>query len=359
MMDEISKQIIITLLCLPGVVILAYLVSWLWGKGFKKIATKTPTELDNYLIKGLKTPLFLFILVHGFYIIFQKLGQFEGIKDTQYLKYVLGFFYSANVVAIIHLLCEGIRAIADWYLAAVAMRTETPLDEEFVPLVNRLLRIVLFFIAATIILSHFNINIFAFVTTAGIASLAFAFAAQETLANMISGFSIMLDRPFRVGDRIELEGGDIGDVYEIGLRSTKILSFDNTLIILPNNKIARSRVINHSYPTLRFKIRLPVSVAYGSDMEKVKKVLLDIVHQHAKILDKPEPVVYFMEFADSSLNLLLICWIEDYKDKFILVDDLNMQIDRKFAEENIEIPFPQRDVHIISPPEEKGKKNPS
>ena len=267
------------------------------------------------------------------------------------VKFICGLFYSAVVLLISYLVYVLSKVSINWYLEKIAPRTRTHLDEEFLPLMNRLLKVIILFIAVTIILDHFKVNIAGFLATAGVASLAVAFAAQETLANFISGFTIMIDKPFRVGDRIKLPSGEIGDVTDIGLRSTKILSFDHNIIVIPNKEITNAQLVNYSYPTPRFKIRAKLGVAYGSDMEKVKKVLMDILRKDKNVLEKPSPEVFFTDFGDSSLNLLIVYWISDYRNRFRISDEINMEIDKKFREKNISIPFPQHDVHII-PPEE-------
>ncbi|MCD6219153.1 mechanosensitive ion channel family protein, partial [Candidatus Calescamantes bacterium] len=277
--------------------------------------------------------------------IFPELGKSVGIK------FISGIFYSATVLLISYLVYAVFKVFIDWYLEKIAPRTETHLDEEFLPLLNRLLKILIFFIAVIIILSHFKVNITGFLATAGIASLAVAFAAQETLANLIAGFTIMVDKPFRLGDRVQLPSGEIGDVVDIGLRSTKILSFDHNIIVIPNSEVTKAQLVNYSYPNPRFKIRSTLGVAYGSDMEKVKRILQEILNKNPSVLDDPPPQVFFTEFGDSSLNLLIVYWISDYRDKFRIIDEINMEIDRKFSEEGIVIPFPQRDIHIIPPQE--------
>ncbi len=347
------KSTIGTLISLLLIAAGSRLIYYLWEKIFIKISHKTPFKLDTRILEETRRPAFYFLIIFGFYLVLQRYFSLPALSQSHLAKFILGIFYSLTVLVITYLSFSFFQALAKWYLEEVAHRTKTTLDEEFIPLLTRLLRIVLFFIAITIILSHFKVNITGFIATAGVASLAVAFAAQETLANFISGFTIMVDRPFRVGDRIQLPSGEIGDVYEIGLRTTKILSFDHNLIIVPNSEMTKSKILNYSYPTARFKIRMNLGVAYGSDMEKVKKIIYDILQKHKDVLDNPPPQVFFTNFGDSSLDLLIIYWIEDYRERLRIMDEINMSIDRRFAEEGITIPFPQRDIHIIPPPEEE------
>lgn len=345
-LNEVGKETIKLLISLFATLVVAFIVKFVWKNFLLKIAKKTPTELDRIIIEQTTFPVHLVLIATGFYVFFQKFILALGIQDNVFIKTLNGMLYTFLIFSISLITYSVIKAFSDWYLKEIAYKTESQFDEQFIPLITKLLRIVIFFIAITIILSYLKVNISGFIATAGVASLAVAFAAQETLANIISGFMIMIDKPFRIGDRIQLDSGEMGDVYEIGLRTTKILSFDNTLLIIPNSEIAKAKVINHSYPDPKVKIRQTIGVAYGSDLEKVKNVIIDICQRHPEILKEPPPTVFFTNFGESSLDLLMICWIRDYKERYRILDELNMEIKRRFEEENIEIPFPQRDIHI-------------
>ena len=333
------------------ILIAAEIISRIWDRIFVRFSRKLPTRLFSILLKNTRKPVYYFILIFGFYLVYQRILNLPQVKNSVGAKFIQGLLYSFNVLIISYLTYVVIQSFISWYLQDIAKKTKTRLDDEFLPLLGRLLRIVVFFIAIIIILSHFKVNITGFLATAGVASLAVAFAAQETIANLISGFTILVDKPFRIGDRIQLPSGEIGDVIEVGLRSTKILSFDHNVIVIPNSEVTKAKVVNYSYPNPRFKIRMTLGVAYGSDMEKVKRVIREILKAHPDVLDEPAPDIFFVEFGDSSLNLLIVYWISDYREKFRIMDEINMEIDKRFREEGIVIPFPQRDIHII-PPEE-------
>lgn len=345
-MNVAMKEILVSVGLLAGVALASHIVVFIWKNVFQKIALKTPTKFDVILFKTTEQPVYFLVLIGGFYLVILKLKRNLQLGEGVASSVLDGAFFTAAVIVACVFVYSIIKSVIDWYLEEIAIKTKTELDDEFLPLLKRLLKIVIIFLGVLVVLSHFNVNINGFLATAGVASLAVALAAQETIANMISGFLIMIDKPFRNGDRIELADGVIGDVFEIGLRSTKILSFENTLIVVPNSEVAKARIVNLSYPDPKVKIRQVVGVAYGTDLVKVKEILTGICKAHKEVLKEPEPAAYFTEFGESSLNLLMVCWVSDYKEKFRINDELNMEIKSQFEREGVEIPFPQRDIHV-------------
>lgn len=352
-MNSTVFEMIKIVLYLAGVVVLSFAVSFIWKNVFRLIARKTTTELDNMIFGYTEKPVGFLVLVVGFYFVMRRLTKYQFMDHSVILQIINGVFYTAAVMAVSLFIYALIKAILDWYAQEKALKAGIVV-QDFIPLVKRLIQAVILFISIMIVLGHFNINITGLVATAGIASLAFALAAQDSISNMIAGFLIMVDRPFRVDDRVELADGTMGDVLEVGLRSTKILSFDNTVVVVPNSEIAKAKITNFGYPNPKVKIRQIINVAYGSDIKKVKKILKEICQAHPDVLDDPVPEVYFTEFGESSLNVLSVCWVSDYKEKFRITDELNMEIKRRFEEENVEIPFPQRDVHVYTVPPKKN-----
>ncbi len=325
-------------------------VSWLVGFAWERIilplASRTAGELDDRLGHAARRPVVWFLFALASLQALRHLRGFSDVDKSVVTPYVEGVLTSLLILAAAWLFCRLLEEAVNWYLSRTAERTEVQVDRQFMPMLRRFMRIIFVFIAATMILDVYDIKVTALLGAAGIASLAVALAAQETFANVIGGLSIMFDRPFRVGDRIETADGKLGDVYEIGMRSTKILTFSRTLMVIPNAEIIKQAIINHSYPSPRVAVRQTLGVSYSSDLEKVRRVLLDIATSHPKVLKDPEPRVYFTEFADSSLNHLLVYSVEHYDDQYRVRDEVSMQIKKRFEEEGIEIPFPQRVVHM-------------
>ncbi|MFC1544401.1 mechanosensitive ion channel family protein, partial [Gemmatimonadota bacterium] len=284
-------------------------------------------------------------------------GLFRGDVEQVSLTWdaaVDGSFFLVLVVVVVVLINRGFSMVARWYAGRFAARTESRVDDEILPLIERIAQILVWAIAIIVIFDHFGIGVSSLVVTLGAGSLAFALAAQETLANMIGGFVIFVDRPFRIGDRILLENGTKGDVQEIGLRSTKVLTFENTIMVIPNAQIIKEKVTNLSYPDPKIRVMVDFGVAYGTDLERVKQIVLEVARAHTGILEDPEPRVYFIEFADSALVMRLVCRTLDFKEQWNITEEIRMGIWRALYEHQISIPFPQRDLWLRNWPNSPG-----
>jgi small-conductance mechanosensitive channel len=176
-----------------------------------------------------------------------------------------------------------------------------------------------------------------------------ALAAQDIISNFFGGAVILMDKPFAVNDRIKIDTY-LGDVLSIGPRSTRIKTMDHQMITIPNSKVASSVIINYAMPDVKLKIKVPISVAYGSDVKRVKEILLEIAGEAAArsecVLSDPAPTVYFLEFGASSLDFMLVIWARAFNMAWDVQDYVNTRVCERFTEEGIEIPFPQMDVHM-------------
>ena len=221
------------------------------------------------------------------------------------------------------------------------------LDQGIEYAVMRFVHYLILTIGVYIGLKTINIPLGAFIGLFAVIGVGIGFGLQNIASNFISGVILLMERPIKVGDRLEI--GDVwGDVTRIDLRTTIVTTPDDIAIIVPNSKLLENNVVNYSYGDRKIRLHIPIGIAYGSDVEKATQVLTDLAREHKLVLPTPEPMVWFREFGDSSLNFELLCWIGDASDKYQIISDLNRAIDRRFREENIEIPFPQRDLHLRS-----------
>lgn len=212
--------------------------------------------------------------------------------------------------------------------------------------IGTIARYLILFVGLLVILQSAGIDLTAFNVLAGAVGIGVGFGLQNIASNFISGLIILLERPVKVGDRIEV--GDIdGKVIAIGARSTRVRTNDNITIIVPNSNFIEQNVINWSFEDQSVRFRLPIGVAYESDLGLVKKLLLEVAAENADVLKDPGPAVRLIEFGDSSINLQLWVWTRDkLHRRTVFLSALNFAVWEKFAEHGIEIPFPQRDLHV-------------
>lgn len=225
------------------------------------------------------------------------------------------------------------------------------IEERTIPLFNIISILILFGLSAYVLLILWGINPTAWLASAGVLGIAVGFAARDTLANLFSGIFIVADSPYHIGDYINLDSGERGKVTSVGLRSTRLLTRDDIEITIPNAVIANAKIINESGgPYEKSRIRIKVGVAYGTDLDNLVSVLEDIANEYPQIAKSPTPRVRMRGFGDSSLDFELLCWIDAPVLRGKVSHDLYMLIHDRFAEENIEIPFPQRDLYVKTIP---------
>jgi small-conductance mechanosensitive channel len=182
----------------------------------------------------------------------------------------------------------------------------------------------------------------------GLLSVGIGFGLQNVTANFVAGLVLLFERPIKIGDRVTV--GDVeGDVEEISMRATRIRTLNNISIIVPNSQFTSSNIVNWSYGDLRVRLDIEVGVSYGSDLDLVLKSLKEIALENPKVLKNPEPDVLLREFGESSWNMRLRLWIDNPQGHHQIRSEINCAIVRKFREKGIEIPFPQRDLHVRSP----------
>lgn len=199
----------------------------------------------------------------------------------------------------------------DWYENKITVERSLLSNNLFI-LLKKLTKVGIFLLALVIVLAHFKIDISGLLVSLGVGSLAIALAAQETLSNMIAGFIIMVDRPFKIGDRIKLPAGDSGDVFEIGFRSTKILDFDHNMLIIPNAEMIKSKIVNVNTPTQKTRILLTFTVGYDSNVDKIKSMVIEIAQKEEKII-KDSIEIAIIGLTDLGIQFQLTCQTETYK----------------------------------------------
>jgi len=203
-------------------------------------------------------------------------------------------------------------------------------------------------IAFVVIIQAAGIDLSTLTVIFGALGIGIGFGLQSIINNFVSGIVILIERPVKVGDRVEI--GDLeGDITEIALRATTVMTNEGIAVIVPNSHLVSQQVVNRSLQDRRIRFKLPVGVDYSSDPEQVKEVLLQVAANHPGVMQHPEPRVIFESFGDSSLNFFLWVWTHDYINRpYIFRSEMNFAIHAAFKEAGIKIPFPQRDLHLRS-----------
>lgn len=305
-----------------------------------RLASFTESDLDDRLIEAVKKPVSFIIVLTGLYIAIARLPLSPKIKSI-----ADGIVFVVGVIIAITLALKIADTIIEWYASEIAAKTESTVDDQLIPLVEKIINIFIFVMGLITVLKHFGYDVLSLLTALGVGSLAIGLAAKETLTNMLSGFTLMVDRPFGIGDRIELTGGQVGDVIDIGLRSTKIMTPEQNVLVVPNAELVNTKVVNLSYPSPKLRNKLTVGIGYGSDIEKAKAIMKECALSVPSVVKDPAPDVFFMKFGDFSLELMMVYTIERFADKVPSQDAINMLILKRFQEEGIEIPFPTRVVY--------------
>ena len=214
--------------------------------------------------------------------------------------------------------------------------------------ISTIIQYLLIIIGSLLIIQNSGINLGSLNLLAGALGVGIGFGLQNIANNFISGLIILFERPIKIGDRIEV-GSISGDVIRISSRATTVNTNDNISIIIPNSELVNQKVINWSHNDRRIRFHVPVGVSYNENPAKIKEILLKVAEDHGDILKRPAPDVLFTEYGDSSLNFDLMVWTNTYIDRpIILKSQLYYKIFEKFKEHNVEIPFPQRDLHLRS-----------
>ncbi len=326
---------------LLGVFVLLRLLVFIIEKVIVKLTLKTKTDIDDILIKRSSKPITLVALMVGIRLALVELPLSESLELTFsriiYSLIAVGVSYIAYVVL-------DVIAFRGWRKHAA--KTKSKSDDSVIGLISGVLKAIWIVFTLIFILNYWGVEVGPFLAGLGIAGLAIAFALQSTLANFFGGVSIIMDKTVRIGDLVYLEDGTKGKILDIGFRSTRIKTFDNELVIVPNSKLAEGNVQNIALPEPKVRVVIPFGVAYGSDIEKVKKTVLKELKKVNGVLENPEPHVKFLEMADSSLNFKAYFNIVTFEERLSAVDQANTLIYNALNKAGFEIPFPQLDVNL-------------
>jgi MscS family membrane protein len=313
----------------------------------RKVFARTETLLDDRILEVVLANVRYAMLVAGLFVALREISKGTSPAETtilQLLEYSNAAVYVLGIAVLIKIVAGVLREIISWYIERASSEGVSGLKLTLGPLTTKLVNVLVGLVAVIIILDHFGVNIGSLLVSLGVGSLAVALAAQDTLANMIAGFVVLIDRPFRVGDRVEIATGVTGDVMTIGLRSTRLLNFDNNVIIIPNADLVKSRIVNQAFPHSQTRITLRFDVMYGTDLSKLRAILLGLAKANPDIVTDPEPKVLLTGITESSVQVTLIVHARDYRQAGGAESLLREQAYETFLKKKISMPAAR---HII------------
>jgi len=328
-----------------------------WSVIKRILATLEIRLKDNRLVRAntqifqlvRKPMVYLLIFITGTYLI-ELLG-------LQFLEKVL---FAVLIILLATPINRFILILIGYYQENVALRTDTQVDNIIFDLLNKFSGALIYATATILALDILGINVMPFIAGAGVAGIAIGFAAKDTLSNLIAGILLIIDRPFEIGDRIEVWSAPSGsatwgDVIDVGLRATKIKTTDNIIIIIPNNEIMKRDIVNYTIITSKIRLRINVGVSYDTDIEKAKIEIVKVAKATPWVSEDPAPKVVVRNFGDSSVDLQLRAWIDDARKRMDTISHITDSVKTVFDAEGIEIPYPKRDVNIVEKYGSDGK----
>lgn len=290
-------------------------------KIFFKFAAKTKTEIDDLLLKKSAKPLSFVALVLSLRFAIGEIALSPAVELN-----LARFVYSLLVIAIgyVVFVFVDIALVAAW--EKVAKRSHIPVNQSLTSVFQRTLRVILIALAFIYVLDVWGVEIVPVLGALGVAGLAVALALQPVLSNIFSGISLIIDKSVRIGDWVIIDDKTSGTIEHIGIRSTRVRTFDNDMIIIPNTKLADSYIRNASLPEPKVRKVVSFSFAHGQDVDKVKRIVLSEIKKIKYVVDEPEPSVQFVEIAQNGLNFKAFFYIDSFENGYAAIDEANTRI---------------------------------
>ena len=314
----------------------AFLFKFITHQYLKPLAKKTKTKIDDLIIRSISSVIFYIVF---FFALKIAVGSLPIQSDSLH-----NLVNSILILVICVLLIRIIDNFSKQWMKDWKQKTKTTTDERLIPLLQKLVKSVVIIMAVIFIFSAWKINISPLLTTAGIAGLTIGLAVKDSLVNILGGLQLVLDKTFKVGDKVAMDGGEQGVILDIGLRSTKLKTYDNEIVFIPNGLLANSKIKNYTQPDLSLRVNVDFGVEYGSDTEQVRQVVLKALKSLPGVLGEPVPVVQFLKMSDFSLDFKARTWVESYSDAFNMELKMTDAIYLALNEAGIGIPFPTHTV---------------
>lgn len=345
-------EITLSLIAFSILAVIFYTVVMAVFQAIKMMTKKTKTSLDDHIIANLRRPmkwlsviLAAYLSLQLFYPEFNLWGH--GLDNVFTIIFLIAGTYTLNGI---------FSAFMGWYAEEMAPKTESKFDDEIFPLFKKVGTALIYVIGFTIVLSTMGVEVSALIAALGVGGIAIALALQDTLGNFFAGVHLLADRPVRPGDYIKVEGTEVmGNIEEIGWRSTRVRTWDNNIVYVPNSKMSASIIINYYNPNEEIAYAMTFGVSYDDEPEDVIKGLWEALKRTAKATGKIVGVdastIRADSFGDSAVNYKVIVKIPMYGDRFGVQGEMVKHIFYVFKERGITIPYPTRTLYLQN---EKG-----
>lgn len=333
--NEYSQSFLILL----GSILLAQVINFIIKNYVKRITQRTKSPIDDIVLETIAKPLYVLVITIGLFLSLKSLSVMANFKS-----WIDRLFFVIWVLIVSVTASRLLAVLVPMWLKVQKKFEKTP------RLISRIIAAVIYAIAFLIILDHFGIKITPLIATLGLGGLAVGLALQSTLSNFFAGLHIIADRPINVGDFIELPGANIsGYVEDIGWRSIRIKTLLNTIVIIPNSKLADSVIINHSLPEPEIAALVECGVSYSSDLKKVEKVTIDVAREIQRTVNGAvktfEPFIRYHSFGDSNINFTVVLRVQNFEYRRSVIHEFIKALKERYDKEGIEISFPIRKIY--------------
>ena len=318
-------------------VLLAWVVLFIFEKYLQQFAKKTKTEADDIIFDRTKRPVFYFILVSGLRLAVDYL-DYNGIISK--------FVGSLMVIVFVFILSRVANVVIEIWGREFAKKTKSNLDDTLLPLFHKAVNLIFVIIGFMWVLKIWSIDIGPYLAGAGIMGVVLGFALQDSLKNIFGGVTLLLDKTYQIGDKVKLESGEVGTILDIGLRSTKMKTYDNEVIYIPNGYLANSRVQNYTRPSPKVRTGVEFGVVYGTSVAQVRSLIVKTLTDMDGILSEPAPAVQFLSMGDFALHFKAQFWVERWDQAYDKKLEVTEAIYNALNKAKIGIPFPTQTIYL-------------
>lgn len=307
----------------------------------RRLVSETNTEFDNILFQELRVPVVVTVALAGVFVLTRLPAIQSSVLFTP--DELNAFFNNPALTVIVLVWAYALNRMVNRFVEAVQDRGPR---FDFAPVFSNIWTLLVLVGAAGLVLYVWEIEITPLLGAAGIVGITVGFAAKDTVANFFGGIALYFDDTYKIGDFIELDSGEAGSVVKVGIRSTMLLTRDEVLITVPNSVLNSAKIVNRSAPQHRKRIRVPIGVAYGTDIDEFEALVVDIALDQNLALDSPKPRMRLRRFGDSALEYELLCWVNNPTKEARARHFLNREIYKGLNAAAIEIPYPKRDLSV-------------